>query len=138
METYGRLFIPGAFISIRLYLADNHNAQSIVDAKWSAAYIKWKGQDAIADHSGQDGLQRIRYVKENKTRAYVTREGRREVYVCTKKQIGHRVEKPKIRILDADWKPVTNYGGLVIYTCIGEDADGNMDLWLTYWQKINS
>lgn len=122
------VIIPALFICIRLYDA-NGDAQQIVDAPRSAAFLRWHGQNAIADHSGQNGFERIAYAKPGKTIAYV----RGEKYVCTEKQIG-RTENGKI--YDSEGERVRS-GGLCMYTCIGETAPGVMAVWLTYWQNKN-
>ena len=121
-----RVVIPALLISIPLYDADG-DAQKIVDAPRSAAFIRWNGQDAIADHSGQDGFQRIAYARPGKTIAYV----KGEKYVCTEKQVGHIFNG---KMYDRKWNHASS-GGLVMYTCIGETEPGIMDVWLTYWQK---
>lgn len=121
-----RVVIPSLLISIPLYDAHG-NAQQIVDAKHSAAFIRWNGQYAIADHSGQDGFQRIAHAKPGKTVAYV----KGDKYICTDKQIGHIAGG---KIYDNAGDPVRS-GGLCMYTCIGETAPGVMAVWLTYWQK---
>lgn len=121
-----RVVIPALLISIPLYDAKG-NAQQIVDAPHSAAFIRWNGQDAIADHSGQDGFQRIAYARPGKTVAYV----KGEKYVCTEKQIGHIADG---KIYDSKGERVRS-GGLCMYTCIGETAPGVMSVWLTYWSK---
>ena len=121
-----RVVIPALLISIPLYDA-NGEAQQIVDAPRSAAFIRWHGQDAIADHSGQDGFERIAHAKPGKTVAYV----KGEKYVCTEKQIGHIADG---KIYDSKGERVRS-GGLCMYTCIGETAPGVMAVWLTYWRK---
>lgn len=122
-----RVIIPSLFISIPVY--ESHgNAQLIVNAENSAAFIRWNGQNAVVDHSGQNGFQRISKAKPYKTTAYV----RGEKFLCTKKQIGHIRQS---KIFDSEWKPVKS-DGLVMYTCIGKSADDVMDVWLVYWKRI--
>ena len=122
-----RVIIPSLFISIPLYDA-NGDAQQIVDAPRSAAFLRWHGQDAIADHSGQNGFQRISKAIPYKTTAYV----KGEKFLCTKKQIGHIRQS---KIFDSEWNHVKS-DGLVMYTCIGKSAEDVMDVWLVYWKRI--
>lgn len=123
-----RVVIPALLISIPLYDA-NGDAQQIVDAPRSAAFIRWNGQDAIADHSGQNGFERIAHARPGKTIAFV----KGEKYICTEKQIGHIADG---KIYDSKGERVKS-GGLCMYTCIGETAPGVMAVWLTYWQNKN-
>lgn len=121
-----RVVIPALLISIPLYDAKG-DAQKIVDAPRSAAFIRWNGQYAIADHSGQDGFERIAHAKPGKTIAYV----KGEKYVCTEKQVGHICNG---KMYDSKWGHASS-GGLVMYTCIGKSREDVMDVWLTYWSK---
>ena len=126
MFTQNYVIIPALRICIRLY--DTHgNAQAIVDKKNAAAFIRWRDEYAIADHSGQDGFERLAHATPWKTIAFV----KGVKYICTDKQIGH-IENGKI--YDSKDGPVRS-GGLCMYTCIGETAPGVMAVWLTYWQN---
>lgn len=120
------VIIPALFICIRLHDA-NGDAQQIVDAPRSAAFIRWNGQDAIADHSGQNGFERIAHARPGKTIAFV----KGEKHICTDKQIGHISDG---KIYDSKGERVSS-GGLCMYTCIGETEPGVMAVWLTYWKK---
>lgn len=133
--THGRIEIPSLRISIPLYNT-NGNAQEIVDKKNSAAYIQWKNQAAIVDHSGQDGFERLAKAIPNSTIAYIDQNGKREKYLCVKKQIGHIKLGNKNQLVDANWKSADSNNGLVMYTCIKKSASDIMDVWLIYWKKI--
>ena len=128
--THGRIEIPSLRIGVPLYNS-NRNAQEIVDAKNSAVFLEWKDQVAIADHSGQDGFERLAKAIPYKTMACINYKGK-EYYLCTKKQVGHIVNS---KIYDSNWQNVKS-DGLVIYTCIGKSAEDVMDVWLTYWKRI--
>lgn len=128
--THGRIEIPSLRIGVPLY-DSNRNAQEIVDAKNSAVFLEWKNQVAIADHSGQDGFERLAKAIPYKTIACINYKSK-EYYLCTKKQVGHIVSS---KIYDFNWQNVKS-DGLVIYTCIGKSAGDTMDVWLTYWKRI--
>jgi len=128
--THGRIEIPSLRIGVPLYNS-NGNAQKIVDNKKSAVFLEWEDQIAIADHSGQDGFERLANAIPYQTLAYIDYKGK-EYYLCTKKQVGHIVND---RIYDSKWEHAKS-GGLVIYTCIGKSAEDVMDAWLTYWKRI--
>ena len=127
--THGRIEIPSLLIGIPLYDGDGKTAQDIVDAPQSAVFLRWRTQDVIADHSFQDGFQRLRWAVPGKTVAYIDNDGR-EAYICVQKQVGHIRDK----LYDSQWQEAKP-GGLVMYTCIGESDPDTMDVWLTYWKK---
>lgn len=134
--THGRIEIPALRISLPLYEAKNGNAQKIVDDKNSAAYINWRTQVAIVDHSGQDGFERLAKAQPGITIGYIDFQNRQEKILCVKKQVGHILLGEKNKLVDANWKQANSNGGIVMYTCIKKSAENVMDVWLTYWKKM--
>ena len=134
--THGRIEIPNLKISLPLYDAKG-DAQTIVDRKNAAAFIKWSNQDVIADHSGQDGFERLEFATPGNTLAFIVYNNGKpsETYICTQKQIGHILMGTKNKLVDAKNVPPQS-NGLIMYTCIHESAINIMDVWLTYWKKI--
>jgi hypothetical protein len=122
-------------ISIPLNDADNANSQYIVDRKDSAACMKAKNYMLIADHSGQDGFERLGNVVPHTTVAYINMQTYKERYVCIRKQIGHIIIGEKNKLVDANYNPISEYD-LVMYTCIKRSAKNVMDVWLTYWKRL--
>ena len=128
----GRFRIPSLFIDIPLYKSCG-NAQEIVDAPQSAAWIEWRNMIAIADHASQSGMWRLKWAIPRLTRAIVEMGGKR-TYICTKKQRGI-IDGGYM--IDASGRVVNGMIDieLVIYTCTGRTPGGNTEVWLTFWKE---
>lgn len=139
--TYGRLEIPELRIAIPLNASHGGDAQKIVDARNSAAFIKWRYQEVIADHVSQGNFKNLILARPGNTKAYILyADGGRAPLLCTQTQTGHiRIEDGKNKLFDESWAPFDkqNAGGIVIYTCKGLRKGNVQDVTLTYWRKIN-
>ena len=127
----GRLRIPFLLIDKPLSLA-NGNAQTVVDAPNSAAYLRWKTTAAISDHASDEGMYRLMYAIPKLTRCTVEHDGQTTRYLCTKKQRG-LIRGGKMH--DAQGRSLDSITGidLVLYTCTGRKPHGDCEVWLTYW-----
>lgn len=142
MKVYGsqgRLEIDELDIGVPLYDTANGDAQALIDNEESAAYLRWYGQVAIADHANQANFSNLSWAVPGKTVAVIDRKAAQDRFVCYRTQIGHiRIgARGSNQVFDEDWKPVhgQNNNGLTIYTCIGKPAKDVMDVRLTYWRR---
>ena len=130
---YGRIEIPDLQISIPLYRGKD-DPQGVVDRKNAAAFLEWKDQNVIVDHTGQDGFEKLEKAVPSQTLAYIDFGFKKERYMCTRKQIGHLLLGDTNKIRDANYV-FPKSPGLIIYTCKGLSAPNVMDIWLTYWKR---
>lgn len=129
-----RLRIPTLLIDKQLVDADSSNAQAIVDAPDSAAWLQWRNYPVIADHATQSGTWRLQFAVPYLTWATVERNGKTMRYVCEKKQRG---EIKDGKMYDAQGQSAHDqHTDLCIYTCTGRKPNGNTEVWLTYWRKV--
>lgn len=129
-----RLRIPTLLIDKQLVDADSSNAQAIVDAPDSAAWLTWRNFPVIVDHATQGGTWRLQFAVPYITRCIVERNGVLIRYICSKKQRG--VIKDR-KMFDEQGKSAHDqHTDLCIYTCTGRKPNGNTEVWLTFWQKV--
>lgn len=107
----GRFTVPAAGVDVACY---ESSAQSVVDARDSAAYFYACGHWIIADHVHQ-GFGAIKGCKAGNTAYLETERGRTE-YTCVDTIQGHNTGK---ELTDGDYQPIDELypDTLVCYTC---------------------
>jgi len=137
---HGRLLIPSLKIDVPLYEGAKGTAQRIVDAKRSAAFIRWTNQNVIADHVSEENFCNLpKSVPGNTTAVIEYQNGTRENYFCVRIQTGYIQNENGInRLYDRDGIRVNtqNSGGLTIYTCQGTPKGNRQYVTLTYWRRM--
>ena len=108
---YGRFQIPAVGVDVACY---NSGAQSVVDARDSAAYFYACGHQVIGDHVHQ-GFGAIKRCRVGDTAQLVTPHGV-ERYTCVGQIRGHNTGT---ELTDWDYKPIDDLypDTLVCYTC---------------------
>ncbi len=112
----GRMSFTGVGKSVALYAPTFLPAQTIVDSEDSACYMQWSEQTVIvADHSTQE-FSVLETIKAGDF--MVIDDGMSlKVYVCTSVIAGHNTG---ITITDASYNDVTDFEGVICYTCHGD------------------
>lgn len=132
LGTFGRIYIPSINLDVAVYYAHvwegkDYNAQTIVDAKDSAAFYELGNQYIIADHNYQ-GFNKLSRVNKN-TKAYIIRADGTRVNLKVKniflgKNIVYDlVNSEGISIQNLD-------SSLVLYTCY----DNKETILITQWE----
>ncbi len=135
--THGRLSIPTLGIDVAVYNAEGQNSQTIVDNLDSAAFIRWKGQNAIVDHRSQSFYLLPEAIPGTTTACLVT-PFYTDYYVCTYSGIGKIIygENHKCKFIDDQGEAVNlaNQGGICMYTCKDEMINNEVPVYVTYWR----
>lgn len=135
--THGRLSIPTLGIDVAVYNAEGQNSQAIVDKTDSAAFIRWKEQNAIVDHRSQSFYLLPEAIPGVTTACLVT-PFYTDYYVCTYSGTGKIIygENRKCKFIDDQGEVVnlTNQGGICMYTCQDEMINNEVPVYVTYWR----
>lgn len=121
----GILHIPSANISVVLY---NSYAQSVVDAKNSAALFEW-GSWIIADHNNQE-FKTLKHVQVGDTATIRRTDGRTIRLICVDvyqgKNLGHD-------LVNQHNRSVMDDHDYLMYTCVNKAASRKTIL-ITQWE----
>ena len=125
----GHLTIAALGIDVPLYTAAD-DAQSIVDAPQSAAYIDWYAVPVIADHAAQENFRHLADAAGQT--ALIMQNGVQKIYKCTEVYQGMNTGDDLTVngtscLTGAD-------GDLIMYTCISS-GDGSQ-VYIAAWQRI--
>ena len=119
--TDGRLNIDELKITVPLYhkVAGETTTQSVVDAPYSACFMKWRSQNAISDHCSDGNMFHLAEAQVGMTASVEHENGAHEVYRCVEVTDGYIKEG---RLYFADGRDLScsddvNAGGIGIYTC---------------------
>jgi hypothetical protein len=124
--TAGHLTISSLGIDVPLYTAYD-DAQTIVDADQSAAYMDWYSVPLIADHAGQNNFHNLA-VAAGQT-AVITRGGSQTAYICSGVYQG--INTVDDLIVNGESYLTSVHGNLIIYTCI--NAQDTSQVYVTTW-----
>jgi hypothetical protein len=127
--TAGHLAIAALGIDVPLYSAYD-DAQTIVDAEQSAAYMDWYAVPVIADHAAQNNFRNIAAAAGQA--AVITRGGMQTAYVCTGVYQGEN--NGDDLIVNGESFLTGGHGDLIMYTCMSAD-EGRM-VYVTVWNRM--
>lgn len=119
--TDGRLSIDELKITVPLYhkVAGETTTQDVVDAPYSACFMKWKSQVAIADHCTDGNMFHLAEAQVGMTASIEHKNGVSETYCCVEVTDGY-VKDGRLYFADGSNLSCSedlNAGGLCIYTC---------------------